>query len=199
MQSLPLEVSENVLLQADTPTLISLCGTSAQHRSLCSDSRFWRKRFEQEGLPLLEQGYDARSWIRIYQKSHQVAQLVEGYLEEDVQNISFQQIDLDELSKIVPSLVETYVRQEEAREELIRERDTLDENTPKDVWDDFEAELQIIPEYSLSLRSEGETYALDVVFYTPFTGEYDYSNIDHGLSPDDAFVLLFSLLYQSPL
>jgi hypothetical protein len=195
MQNLPLELSENVLLQADPPTLISLCGTSPQHRSLCSDSLFWRRRFEQEGLPLLEQGHDANSWIRIYQKSHRIAQIAEGYLEEDPQNISFQQINLDELSRIVPSLVQNYVGHSQELEELIRERDTLDEDTPKDVQDDIEAGIEVIPEYSLSLRSEGRTYALDAVFYTPLNDEYNYTNIDRGLSPDEAFVLLFTLLY----
>lgn len=193
--SLPTELSEQVLLQADPNTLVSLCGTSLQYRSICSGPFFWRIRFEQEGLPLLEQGDNAQEWIRIYQKSHRVAQLAEDYLEEG-SKIIFGQINLDELSKIAPGLVKTYIRQEKERQELLQERKLLEEeNADKDVIDDLEVALQIIPEYSLVMRNEGNTYALDNLLYVPLERDYEYMVIQRGLTPKQAFELLFTLLY----
>ncbi|QIN54208.1 F-box domain-containing protein [Cedratvirus kamchatka] len=205
MQSLPPELSEQVLLRANSSTLISLCGTSPQYRNLCSDSLFWKKRFKQEGLPLLEQvspsseqGTSAQSWIRIYQNSRRVAQLVEDYLERDNQNISFEQINLDELSKIAPEVVRSYIQEGHELEQLLEEKSLLEqEDSPlKDALDDIDAAIQTIPEYFITVRWEGtKTYALDIVLYTPLDREYDYLNILHGLSSDKAFNLLFNLLY----
>lgn len=193
---LPVELSEQVLLQADPSTLVSLCGTSLQYRSICSGPSFWRIRFEQEGLPLLEQGNTAQDWIRIYQKSRRVAQLVESYLEEEGERISFQQINLDELTKVAPWLTEAYISHQQQTQELLRQGQILEEeNAPKDLLDDIDAALAAIPEYSLIVRHQGNTYALDALFHTPIERDYDFSTIANNLTPDEAFDLLFTLLY----
>ncbi|SPN79267.1 F-box domain-containing protein [Brazilian cedratvirus IHUMI] len=193
---LPVELSEQVLLQADPSTLVSLCGTSLQYRSICSGPSFWRIRFEQEGLPLLEEGSNAQEWIGIYQKAHRVAQLVEGYLEGEGERISFQQINLDELAKLAPWLTEAYINHQQQTQELLRQGQILEEeDAPKDLLDDIDAALAIIPEYSLILRHEGNTYALDALFHTPIERDYDYSTIVNNLTSDEAFDMLFTLLY----
>ena len=186
--SLPTELSQNILLQVDPPTLVSLCGTSLEYRSLCSDSRFWRARFEEEGLPLLEQGWDANSWIRIYQKSLRVAQLVEDYLEENSESISLEQVNLDELQKIAPWFTDIYYREEEEKQDLIQEREALLKQGA-DI-DDIESTILSYDEYSLRVVYTDGLYYLDVV-----TGDYNGRSLLYGITGDEAFDVLFRLLY----
>lgn len=69
MQELPDEVTLFVLEQVPIEDLPAFCASNKQYRALCSDSYFWHRVFEREGLVILEEGIDLPSWMAIYQNS----------------------------------------------------------------------------------------------------------------------------------
>ncbi|SPN79310.1 F-box domain-containing protein [Cedratvirus Zaza IHUMI] len=81
MQYLPEELQEEVLFSLKEPEdLARACSVSRGNRQICSDRLFWREKFRRENLPLLEEGTDAASWLRIYRKSQRIAQDIDGRL-----------------------------------------------------------------------------------------------------------------------
>ncbi|SPN79475.1 F-box domain-containing protein [Brazilian cedratvirus IHUMI] len=81
MQGLPEELQEEVLLSLREPRdLYQACSTSTDYRRICSGSSFWREKFAREGLPVLEEGENLSSWLKIYEKSTKDAQITDDII-----------------------------------------------------------------------------------------------------------------------
>lgn len=70
-RDLSLEEKEEILLQASPEELLTLCSDYGEFYFLCSDSTFWRRRFRQGGLPLLEERVWAslgsrQEWVKLF-------------------------------------------------------------------------------------------------------------------------------------
>ncbi|SPN79324.1 F-box domain-containing protein [Cedratvirus Zaza IHUMI] len=78
MQDLPVELQERVLLSLKQPEdLYRACSTSRANFGICSGSVFWRAKFAREGLPLLEEGNNFATWLKIYAESVSSAEIAD--------------------------------------------------------------------------------------------------------------------------
>lgn len=82
--SLPNEILFQTLLEVPGEQLSEVCVTDSRTRAVCSDSSFWKRKFELEGLPLLLEGESYFGWIRIYE----LAKFSKDYANDFVQRYS---------------------------------------------------------------------------------------------------------------
>lgn len=108
--SLPVEMAEEILLWAHADDLPSLCDTGRIYKNLCSDYRFWARRFQREHLSLFflegKRGTeDPACWYEVYRKSLRARGVSEGFLSlEGKKLISFFLVDVDPRLLEVPGL-----------------------------------------------------------------------------------------------
>ncbi|SPN79796.1 F-box domain-containing protein [Cedratvirus Zaza IHUMI] len=69
MQSLPDEVTLKIIKCLSLPSLCSLASICRRYRLLCSDNQVWTNLFNQEGLPILDKGYNFIFWLVLYRKA----------------------------------------------------------------------------------------------------------------------------------
>nr|WIL03797.1 DNA-directed RNA polymerase subunit [Cedratvirus plubellavi] len=69
MQSLPDEITLEIMSYLSLPSLCSLYKTCRRYRLLCSDNQVWTNLFNQEGLPILDKGYNFIFWLVLYRKA----------------------------------------------------------------------------------------------------------------------------------
>nr|WIL03264.1 DNA-directed RNA polymerase subunit [Cedratvirus borely] len=69
MQSLPDEITLKIIKCLSLPSLCSLYKTCKDYRLLCSDNQVWTSLFNQEGLPILDKGYNFIFWLVLYRKA----------------------------------------------------------------------------------------------------------------------------------
>lgn len=91
-QDLPEELQEEVLFSLRQPRdLYRACSASSSQRRICSGLTFWKAKFAREGLPLLEEGNNLASWLDLYNRALQAAQLADEELVnlENLPNLSY--------------------------------------------------------------------------------------------------------------
>lgn len=66
---IPLEIEESILRNTPVEKLVSLCRSSRDYYSLCSQPSFWKEKFQEENLPLFLEGETPRQWIEIYRQT----------------------------------------------------------------------------------------------------------------------------------
>lgn len=68
------------LLNEEKEDLDSLCATNREYLAVCSGPYFWRRRFASEGLPLLMEGHDYKSWGLIYNRALKAMEYADDFL-----------------------------------------------------------------------------------------------------------------------
>lgn len=78
---LPLELIQEIL-NSSGKEIINLCSSTPLYRELCSSRSFWRRKFQHDNLPLLQEGYDFMTWYAIYKSSLLARDRTEILIEE---------------------------------------------------------------------------------------------------------------------
>nr|WIL04713.1 F-box domain-containing protein [Cedratvirus duvanny] len=200
MQDLPEELQEKVLLSIRKPQdLYRACSTSRQSRGICSGSVFWRAKFTREGLPLLEQGENFTSWLGIYRKSMESAQVADEMINSK-QEIVIPLEDLPDLSLLqVPGY-------ERRLEQLWQDTKTGANQTTiihqSRFYDEEETVTKHIKDYFVYLLPSDNFYTFAVVEERNSTvrnGKTKSSSktlyTSRPITKDDAWVTIYRLTY----
>lgn len=85
MQTLPIEVSENILFSAGPRSVRGLCQTNSSFHNICLDERFWRRKLSREGVIIPDETFNFPSWLNYYEN-------IDFYLQDFINNLKPRQM-----------------------------------------------------------------------------------------------------------
>lgn len=98
LQSLPTEIQLEILLLPSRSDLIQFCSISSTFRSLCSEAYFWKRKFKQDNLLLLEEGSSFSTWYALCHSGVVARDLAKARVDTDEETvISLDRVKQDNL------------------------------------------------------------------------------------------------------
>lgn len=75
------DIRQNILLQLPFNDLIRACSTDQLSRQICSNDAFWIRKFERDGVPLMNKRTNLEGWLLEYKYSALCARRTHGIME----------------------------------------------------------------------------------------------------------------------
>lgn len=215
MEEIPTELDEKILLLLPLPDLLSRCSVNQENRKLCSSDFFWSAKFRNEGLSLLEHGYNVQEWAAIYTNSLLARDVAELYAKRSysfpltaVQDINLLLVDGINREELAPFYFSG--RLSKTRDDLREQLPFLGSVQQRRRWRQVYDNIKSKNHHTAILDGVSSRFSLSqlqTITITPEEEGYDLEDLENNtfkelvtvlevdLSPEDVKELFYRLIY----
>lgn len=206
MQDLPREMKEEILLVLQGSDLYDACYTCSEFNSILGNPSFWKRKFTEEGLYMMERGNGPEQWIDIYLYSREVMSRVRKDLQKrglllqlNLYHVPFP--DVITVGSVDKDKVRTYLEESSDTEGMekylfriqeLRDREELDEDEDEEL-SLYEHKLESYKFSNLQIIHNN-----NIIYYLSVVDGHREEILQEDiffLTPDELELLLYKIHY----